>query len=64
MIFENILVSNRCQGTLLALPYASHLKHSSKDTANPICNQLLISSSKDSSTQALAPEKVIISVAR
>ena len=36
---------------------ASRLKRSLKDTANPICNQLLASLYKPSSTQALAPEK-------
>ena len=35
----------------------SRLKHSLKDTANPVCNQLLASLYKQSSTQALAPEK-------
>ena len=42
---------------LLALHFVSRLKHSLKDTANPICNQLLASLNKQSSTQALAPEK-------
>ena len=35
----------------------SRLKHSLKDTANPVCNQLVASLYKQSSTQALAPEK-------
>ena len=35
----------------------SRLKHFLKDTANPVCNQLLASLYKQSSTQALAPEK-------
>ena len=43
--------------TLLALHLVSRLKHSLKDTANPICNQLLASLYMQSSTQALAPEK-------
>ena len=42
---------------LLALHLVSRLKHSLKDTENPICNQLLASLYKQSSTQALAPEK-------
>ena len=41
---------------------ASRLKRSLKDTANPICNQLLASLYKPSSTQALAPEKARIIV--
>ena len=35
----------------------SRLKRSLKDTANPKCNQLLASLYKQSSTEALAPEK-------
>ena len=42
---------------LLILHLVSHLKHFLKDTVNPICNQLLASLYKQSSTQALAPEK-------
>ena len=42
---------------LVALHLVSRLKHSSKDTVNPICNQLLASLYQQSSTQALAPEK-------
>ena len=43
---------------LLALHLLSRLKNSLKDTANPICNQLLASLfNKQSSTQALAPEE-------
>ena len=42
---------------LLALHLLSRLKNSLKDTANPICNQLLASLYQQSSTQALAPEK-------
>ena len=42
---------------LLALHLVLSLKHSLKDTANPRCNQLLVSLYKQSSTQALAPEK-------
>ena len=42
---------------LFALHLVSCLKHSLKDTVNPICNQLLASLSQQSSTQALAPEK-------
>ena len=42
---------------LFALHLVSRLKHSLKDTVNPICNQLLASLSQQSSTQALAPEK-------
>ena len=34
----------------------SRLKHSLKDTANPIYNQLLASLYQQSSTEALAPE--------
>ena len=50
---------------LFALHQVSRLKHSLKDTVNPICNQLLASLSQQSSTQALAPEKErIISGAR
>ena len=42
---------------LLALHLVSRLKHSLKDTANPICNQLLASLYRQSSIQALDPEK-------
>ena len=42
---------------LRVLHLVSRLKRSLKDTANPICNQLLASLYKQSSTQALAPEK-------
>ena len=42
---------------LLVFHLVSCLKHSFKDTASPICNQLLASLYKQSSTQALAPEK-------
>ena len=42
---------------LVALHLVSRLKHLSKDTVNPICNQLLASLYQQSSTQALAPEK-------
>ena len=42
---------------LFALHLVSRLKHSLKDTANPICDQLLASLYQQSSTQALAPEK-------
>ena len=42
---------------LFALHLVSRLKHSLKDTVNPICNQLLASLYQQSSTQALAPEK-------
>ena len=42
---------------IFVLHLVSRLKHSLKDTANPICSQLLASLYKQSSTQALAPEK-------
>ena len=42
---------------LFALHLVSRLKHSLKDTVNPICNQLLASLYQQSSTQALVPEK-------
>ena len=42
---------------LLAMHLVSRLKHSLKDTASPLYNQLLASSYQQSSTQALAPEK-------
>ena len=42
---------------LLILHLVSRLKQLLKDTANPICNQLLAFLYKQSSTQALAPEK-------
>ena len=51
---RNVLISLEI---LLALHLVSRLKRSLKDTANPICNQLLASLYKPSSTQALAPEK-------
>ena len=54
MSLRNVLISLEI---LLALHLVSRLKHSLKDTANPICNQLLASLYKQSSTQALAPEK-------
>ena len=42
---------------LVALHLVSRLKHSLKDTVNPICNQLLASLCQQSSAQARAPEK-------
>ena len=42
---------------LVALHLVSRLKHSLKDTVNPICNQLLASLYQQSSAQARAPEK-------
>ena len=51
---RNVLISLEI---LLALHLVSRLKRSLKDTANPICNQLLASLYQPSSTQALAPEK-------
>ena len=50
----NVLISLEI---LLALHLVSRLKHSLKDTVNPIYNQLLASLYQQSSTQALAPEK-------
>ena len=50
----NVLISLEI---LLALHRVSRLKHSLKDTVNPIYNQLLASLYQQSSTQALAPEK-------
>ena len=51
---RNVLISLEI---LLAMHLVSRLKHSLKDTANPIYNQLLASLYQQSSTQALAPEK-------
>ena len=42
---------------LVALHLVSRLKHSLKDTVNPICNQFLASLYQQSSAQARAPEK-------
>ena len=51
---RNVLISLEI---LLAMHLVSRLKHSLKDTANPIYNQLLASLYQQSWTQALAPEK-------
>ena len=52
-----LCVEESLRNVLISLEILLALKHSLKDTANPICNQFLASLYKQSSTQALAPEK-------